>query len=378
MSRTIESICKDVPTNKSLRMPAEWENHQCCLILFPHSAATFRLDKAQSQVLQVAHAIAKEGEETVYLLVKDEQQYEQLQVEPIVQASEGSIRVHLCPSDDTWVRDTGPTCVWSSAQELLGLDWDFNAYGGPDDGCYWPCEEDKKVASKVCKELLRIPSIPISLVLEGGSIHTDGEGTLLVTKECLLNPNRNPSLSQDVIEGVLKKSLGVEVVIWLPHGVDADDDTNGHVDNFCCFSKPGQVVLAWTDDKINDKPNYERCREALEVLTSAKDAKGRNFEVCKLELPPPIVYSSEEVQSLSMSGDFVSRREGEKMAASYINFYIANKAIITPQFGTDEADAKAIQTLQGLFPDRTVVGVQSKEILMGGGNIHCITQQIPG
>eukprot|EP00934_Nitzschia_sp_Nitz4_P001982 Nitzschia sp. Nitz4//scaffold15_size197535//19916//21016//NITZ4_001553-RA/size197535-processed-gene-0.4-mRNA-1//1//CDS//3329537640//1982//frame0 len=359
-------------------MPAEWEPHQACLILFPHSAETFRLEKAQSQVLGVAKAIAIQGNETVYLLVKDEEKKKQVE-SLLAQETEdvSNIKVHICPSDDTWVRDTGPTCVIQDNQTMLGLDWDFNAYGGPDEGCYWPCELDRKVAKTVCSTIFDMPTHPVSLVLEGGSIHTDGEGTLMVTEECLLNPNRNPHLTKESIEQVLKKTLGVEVVIWLPEGLYADEDTNGHVDNFCCFSEPGHVVLAWTDDETNNPDNYKRCRKAEEILIQTPDAQGRILQVHHLVLPPPLKYTAEEVTSLSSGGDFVERTADEPMAASYVNFYIANKSVVVPQFGVQPADQDAVDVLAKLFPTRTVVGVPSREVLIGGGNIHCITQQIP-
>lgn len=133
------------------------------------------------------------------------------------------------------------------------------------------------------------------LCFEGGSLHTDGEGTLLVTEECLLNPNRNPQLSKDTIESILKTCLGVSKVIWLPDGLDADEDTNGHVDNFCCFVKPGHVVLAWTDDKENDEENYKRCRTAEAIFSSTTDAKDRKIIVHKLGLPPPLVSKMDKI-----------------------------------------------------------------------------------
>lgn len=329
-------------------------------------------------MLNVAKAIASQGDETVYLLVKDE-----ITIQTHFQGwDESRIRLHVCPSDDTWVRDTGPTCcLWNQENEekLVGIDWDFNAYGGPEEGCYWPCDLDRKVASRVCQEIFQIPHFSIPIVLEGGSIHTDGEGTLLVTEECLLNPNRNPSMTRGVMEGVLKKSLGVQIVIWLPEGLDADEDTNGHVDNFCCFTEPGHVVLAWTDDEQNDVENYQRCRTALKVLLSTNDAKGRSLQVHKLPLPsPPLRYSKKEAESFQgPDPQIVTRQEDEKMAASYVNFYIANQAVVVPQFDVPSTDRQAIATLQERFPTRRVVGVPSREILIGGGNIHCITQQIP-
>ena len=382
---SVQRLCQNLPhdvANKepsSFMMPAEWTSHQACLILFPHNAQTYRLGPAQKQVLNVAKAIANQGNETVHLLVKDAATIET----HFLNWDEPRIQLHICPSDDTWVRDTGPTCcLWkqggNATPVVVGVDWDFNAYGGPEEGCYWPCDLDRKIAARVCREIVQIPSFSVPMVLEGGSIHTDGEGTLLVTKECLLNPNRNPSLSQEIIDGVLKQSLGVQVVIWLPLGLDADDDTNGHVDNFCCFTEPGHVVLAWTDDETNDLGNYQRCRSALEVLSSIGDAKGRSIQVHKLPVPsPPLRYTKEEAESLKGPDPaVVARQPGEKMAASYVNFYIANDAVVVPQFDVP-TDAQAIAILQERFPSRAVVGVSSREILLGGGNIHCITQQIP-
>ena len=295
------------------------------------------------------------------------------------------------------------------------MDWDFNAYGGPEEGCYWPCSDDQKIASLVCslntamnpilsstsasndtsttslsKSLSIHSSLPLPIILEGGSFHTDGEGTLLTTCECLLHSNRNPHLSQDQIETVLKASLGVGKVLWLPYGLDFDNDTNGHVDNFCCFVKPGHVILAWTDCQTegnNKLDNYQRCRTALEYLQSVTDAQGRKLSITKLYLPNHTLrYTKEEAMSIGPNTtpeDFI-RHPGEAMAASYINFYIANKAILVPQFASSDADQdlvdsdrKALETLRPLFPDRKVVGVPSREILLGGGNIHCQTQQVP-
>ena len=251
-------------------------------------------------VLQVAIAISNKGREDVYLLCQNDQLASQVRQHLENNNNNNSstahhtIHVDICPSNDTWVRDTGPTFCWeTTTNELVGLDWNFNAYGGPEEGCYWPCTLDCKVATRICEIISSSPirSCRIPIILEGGSIHTDGEGTLLTTEECLLNPNRNPQLDKKEIEKILKKALGVQTIIWLPHGLDADDDTNGHVDNFCCFVRPGHVVLAWTDDETNDPENYTRCRAAQSVLSSCRDAKGRTIQVHKLLLPPPIVSS---------------------------------------------------------------------------------------
>jgi agmatine deiminase len=377
-NNALDGICRELSREDSLLMPAEWNAHQACVVLFPHNPQTFRLGPVRNEVLNVAKAIAGQGEETVILLVKDQDTLK----EHFQDWKEPNIEVSVCPSDDTWVRDTGPTCCYWEKEcgpsTLVGIDWGFNAWGGPDGGTYWPCDNDQMVATRVCRDILRLPCFSIPIIMEGGSFHTDGEGTLLVTAECLLNSNRNPHLNQDEITQVLRRILGVQLVIWLPVGLDADEDTNGHVDNFCCFVAPGHVVLAWTDDEENEAENYRRCRSALQVLSNTKDAHGRDLQVHKIPIPaPPLVYTEEEALSLrGPDSAVVTRQPGEKMAGSYVNFYISNKAVVVPQFGVP-TDALAIQVLERLFPSRKIVGVRSREILLGGGNIHCITQQIP-
>ena len=391
-------------------MPAEWTDHQACLILYPHNPSTFRLEAARRQVEQVAIAIAVQGEEPVILYCLDEATRDDLQ-KRLLQVKEGqatphqNLQLRICHSNDTWARDTAPTFVveqninsnsnsntdqnpsfaqqqqqQQQQQRLIGLNWQFNAYGGPHDGCYWPCDLDCQIAPTICQQL-HVPCESLDFILEGGSIHTDGQGTILTTRECLLHQNRNPQLSSQEIETKVLRALGATHMIWLPQGLAFDEDTNGHIDNFCCFVQPGQVVLAWTDDDVHDGENYLRCREALTVLQSERDAQGRSIRVHKLYLPRPIRYTQEEASSLapmSFGGETIAHRSpGERMAASYVNFYIANQAVIVPQFGDDLFDAKAIETLSTLFPTRKVVGVPSKEILIGGGNIHCITQQVP-
>jgi len=222
----------------------------------------------------------------------------------------------------------------------------------------------------------KVPRFPHSMILEGGSIHVDGEGTCLTTEECLLNKNRNPHLTKAEIEDELKAYLGVKKVIWLPHGLFGDDDTNGHIDNMCCFVKPGVVLLSWTDD-VSD-PQYERSLEAVSVLSNATDAKGRKLEIIKLHVPGPLYMTDEEASGLIQDGEAKPRPPGTRLAASYLNFYIANGGIITPQFGDQKWDDEAVRVLSLAFPDYEVVRVDgAREIALGGGNIHCITQQQP-
>ena len=211
------------------------------------------------------------------------------------------------------------------------------------------------------------------LILEGGSIHVDGQGTCLTTEECLLNPNRNPHLSRAKVEEALRRFLGVSTIIWLGRGVYADE-TDGHIDNLACFTSPGHVALTWTDDR--EDPQYEISRDALQRLRRARDARGRALEVHRIHQPAPMTLSAAEAAGLDPQPGTKIRVAGDRLAASYINFYIANRAVVMPLYDPLR-DASARRSLARLFPTRRIVGVPAREILLGGGNIHCITQQVP-
>ena len=282
-----------------------------------------------------------------------------------------AIRVVEMSSDDAWMRDVGPTFVVNDRGEVRGVDWMFNAWGGISGGLYFPWDQDDLVARKVLEieggDRYRAP-----LVMEGGAIHVDGEGTLITTEQCLLNPNRNPQLDKGQLEILLHEYLGITSVIWLGKGV-VDDETNGHVDNLCCFARPGEVVLTWTDNKRD--PQYHVSQDAYERLMSARDAQGRRLKVHKLQQPGPLKRTREETLDID-TVDGGGRRAGERLAGSYVNFYIGNSTIVMPLLDPRH-DRQAIRTLARIFPERRVIGVQAREILLGGGNIHCITQQVP-
>jgi len=242
-------------------------------------------------------------------------------------------------------------------------------------GIYDDWSLDSDIAKKIV-EIERIPRFSHKMVLEGGSIHVDGEGTCITTEECLLNTNRNPNMTKIEIENELKDFLGVTKVIWIPRGLYGDEDTNGHVDNLCCFIKPGVILLSWTDDEKD--PQYERSVEALSVLTQSVDAKGRHLEVVKIHVPGPLYMTQEEADGVLSTGHAVAREPGTRLAASYVNFYVANGGVVAPAFGDDRWDKEAYAVLQKAFPDHEVVMVEgAREIVLGGGNVHCITQQQP-
>jgi agmatine deiminase len=210
-------------------------------------------------------------------------------------------------------------------------------------------------------------------VLEGGSVHVDGEGTVLTTEECLLNPNRNPGLSKEQIERALLDYLGAEKVIWLGRGV-FNDETDGHVDNLACFARPGVVLLTWSEDESD--PQGAISADALRRLEAATDGRGRPFEVVLLPSPGPLLSSAEEAAGVEHAAGTQPRRGGDRLAASYANFYIANSRVLMPLLD-ERHDDEAAAVLRGCFPEREVIGIPAREILLGGGNIHCITQQVP-
>lgn len=358
-------------------MPAEWEPHSQCWMGWPERPDNWRDDAlhAQRVFAKVATAISKFEPVTVCASAA--------QWENARSQLPENIRVIEMSMNDSWFRDTGPTIVVNKssassvaqARKVAGIDWNFNSWGGVDDGCYRDWSLDLQVARKILSTE-RLPRFPHSMVLEGGSIHVDGEGTCLTTEECLLNKNRNPHLTKGQIENELKAYLGVMKIIWLPCGLFGDDDTNGHIDNMCCFSKPGVVLLSWTDDKTD--PQYERSVEALTILSDATDARGRKLQIIKLHVPGPLYMTEEEAAGLNQDGEAKPRLAGTRLAASYVNFYIANGGIITPQFGDKKWDGEAVRVLSQAFPKYEVVGIErAREIVLGGGNIHCITQQQP-
>ncbi len=349
-------------------MPGEFETHSRCWMLWPERKDNWRLDAVPAQKAFLAVANAVSLFEPVFMGVS-KKEFENaakfLSLNP-------NITLVEMESDDAWMRDVGPTFLKNHLGEVRGIDWGFNAWGGLSGGLYFPWNKDEKIARSVM-ESSHVSGYKAPIILEGGAIHSDGEGTLLTTEQCLLNPNRNPSLSKEMIESILKQYLGVTAVIWLGQGVVADE-TDGHVDNICCFSKPGEVLLHWTDDPLD--PQHEISQDALKRLSKARDAKGRPIIVYKLHQPGPLYMSEQESKSIVKISHGMRREKGSRLAASYVNFYIANNGIIMPVFDDPHDDA-AVALVKSVFPERKIIPVKAREILLGGGNIHCITQQQP-
>jgi agmatine deiminase len=362
MARTLKST----PAKDGFRMPAEFERHDGCWMLWPERTDNWRdgAKPAQATFAAVAAAIAQSESVTVGVSAA--------QFQNARARLPAAVRVVEVSANDAWVRDTGPTIVVDPRGRRRGIDWQFNAWGGLDSGLYFPWDLDDQVAAKIL-EIEKLPRYRAPLVLEGGSVHVDGQGTCLVTEECLLNRNRNPGLSRQEIEHKLCQYLGVSVVIWLGRGV-FKDETDGHIDELACFTSPGHVVLTWTDNKRD--PQYDISRDALARLRLARDARGRKLEVHKIHQPGPLYMTAAEAAGIDVRSGSFPRRAGDRLPASYVNFYIANRLVVMPLYDK-RRDAAAARTLARLFPTRRVIGVPTREILLGGGNIHCITQQVP-
>ena len=300
----------------------------------------------------VARSIA--GAEKVKLLVRE------TDFEEASQLCGPTVTLVKFELSDSWTRDSGPSFVLNKLHELAGVDWYFNAYGS------LPLQEDGSPVSDpefaddqtLAKRILyneKISRLVAPLVLEGGSIHVDGSGTLLTTEQCLLS--RNSGKARLEIEGLLSEFLGISKTIWLGEGLQ-DDETNGHVDNIACFVKE-RVVLALNCEDSHD-PNYETLKDNLLRLRLATDAQGRSLEVFTINQPPATF-----------------RRNGDRLSQSYINFYLANGALICPAFGYLTEDEAALEQLKCLFSNRRVIQVPISNLIHGGGGIHCITQQQP-
>ncbi len=359
-------ITGSTPKKDGYRMPAEFEPQQGVWMLWPERPDNWRNGgkPAQSAFVEVAKAIARFEPVTMCVSASQFQNARARLPE--------NIRVVEMASDDSWIRDCGPTFVIDGKGGIRGVDWEFNAWGGLVDGLYFPWDKDDQVARKVC-ELENIDSYRTEgFVLEGGSIHVDGEGTVLTTEMCLLSEGRNPDMSREEIENMLKEYLGCEKVLWIKDGIDPNE-TNGHIDDVACFTAPGEVACIWTDDESH--PFYKEARDAYAQLSQATDAKGRKLKIHKLCLTKKPCYL-EGAEAIDYQEGTLPRENGEVSIASYMNFLIVNGAVILPQYG-DENDALAVSQVKEMFPHREVVGVMTREVAFGDGNIHCITQQQP-
>ncbi|MEV7507219.1 agmatine deiminase family protein [Streptomyces sp. NPDC091201] len=329
------------------RMPAEWSPHEGCLMAWPTRVDLWGsvLADVKEEYAAVARAIAE--------------------FEPVTMVAppghgadarahcgdEEAITVVELPLDDSWFRDSAPLFVLDGAGNRAGVDFRFNAWGRK----HHPFDSDDRI-SGLLLDHLGIDRIASGMILEGGAVTVDGEGTLITTEQCLLHPNRNPGMSRDEIEAELKARLGVTKVVWLPYGGLLDTETDGHVDGVCAFAAPGTVVVSLPDDP--DHPDHARMRANRAVLEATTDARGRRLEI--IDVPQTA---------------FTDVADGT-IEVSYLNYYIANGGVVVPVAGLPQDEA-ALAVIASAHPGRKVVGVRALAIAFGGGGVHCITQQIP-
>ena len=340
----------------TFRFPAEFEPHAATWIAWPHHEPDWpgKLEPipwVYAEIVRVLHE-----HERVEILCHDEEVKESALTNLAAHGVRANYRLHVVPNDRVWLRDSAPTGVLDEDGSLVLMNWRFNAWAK-----YENFERDARVGEAVQRITgsrriePRRPDNSERIVLEGGAIDTDGEGTLLVTEECLLSPiqARNPGLSREDYERVFRESLGIRQTIWLGEGC-VGDDTHGHVDDIARFTAPGVIVLAYEADPADDE-NHRRSIDNYERLELVA---GRSLRIVKLPFPRPVVMN------------------GERLPASYANFYIANGAVIVPTFN-DRNDRVALNTLADLFPDRHVVGIHAVDLVWGLGTLHCLTQQQP-
>ncbi len=361
----MSKILNSTPQADGFRMPGEHEPQEQVWMAWPVRKDNWRNDAlpAQREFINVATSIAHS---TPVTFIVGAEHYQQAR-----QAIPEHIRVIEIPSNDSWMRDIGATYVINDQGERRANNWQFNAWGGTLDGLYDDWQLDNEVANKMAA-VTEDDIYDAPFILEGGSIHVDSEGTLFTTEECLLHPSRNPDLGKVQIEALLKDYLNVDTIIWLKAGL-YNDETNGHVDNIMHVVRPGVVALTYCDDEHD--PQYAISQAAYQTLSQSKDAKGRTLEIIKLPMPGPLFVSEQEAQNLNTS-QFMERQAGERLAASYANFLVTNQTVILPMLD-ERTDDQAKAILQKAFPQHQIIGVSTRNILLGGGNIHCITQQVP-
>ena len=339
------------PIDSNYRMPAEWANHDCCWMQWPTDVtgeyseidtwSHFDLDKARFAWANVANNISK-FEKLIMLVHPDN-------ISGAKNLLNSKIDILPLEINDAWARDSGAIFLLNNEGKLGGVDSDFNC---------WGYKINYELDDKVAKFMIENESAQYfknNMVLEGGSIHVDGEGTLITTEQCLLNKNRNPNLTKEDIEKNLRDYFGVKKVIWLKHGTD--EGTDGHIDNVACFVGPGVVSAMTCRDKSDTY--YHILNENLEILKTSTDHKGHRLEVLEIEM------------------SYKRLIPGSDEPCSYINYYIANNGIIFPIYNDNKADENAVKIIKSAFPDRKIICIDGHDIHLGGGNVHCITQQQP-
>ncbi|MFF8606706.1 agmatine deiminase family protein [Streptomyces sp. NPDC015346] len=334
-------------TQTVFHAPAEWEAHSGCVMAWPWDRTVGwggLLTDVQAEIAAIAKAIAR--------------------FEPVLMVAEpghaaaaraqcgSAVTVIEYPINDCWTRDTGPIFAVDAAKtRKIGLDFRFNGWGEK-----YPYDKDDLLPVGVCDHL-GVQREPVGMVLEGGAVITDGQGTLITTEECLLNPNRNPHMTREQIETTLKESYGATKVVWLPYGLAYDDITNGHVDLCAAYLGPARLLIHTQPDTAN--PNHARMAANKAVLQGSTDAQGRPFQLVELHQQPHFTLNGLNVRTFS-----------------YTNYYETRGSVVVPTANHAD-DTAALALFRTLFPGREVVGIPTRTLAWGGGGVHCVTQHIP-
>jgi agmatine deiminase len=341
----------DTPRNRGFLMPAEWEPHDAVWIAWPHNPVTFpdipAVEQAYFELIYQLHT-----SERVEVFVPTAVIHRKVRAHLREMGADlEKIVLHTNDYSDVWIRDYGPTFVLNRALgEAAMVRWDFNAWGNK----YEDQIRDGRIPH-IMNRWMDLPVYEPGIILEGGSIDVNGRGTVLTTRACLLNPNRNPHLTADDLEEKLREYLGVEHVIWLNEGI-IGDDTDGHIDDIARFVNPTTVVCAYEADVAD--ANHSALHDNYEILRQSSDQDGKPLNVVKLPMPAKV------------------EADDERYPASYTNFYIGNTVVIVPVFN-DPHDTEALEILEGIFPDRKVIGINARAMVEGYGTFHCASQQQP-
>lgn len=357
----LKIITDKTPRELGFHFPAEFERQESIWLSWPHNVnswpdgngGTTEINKMLPDYAKFVAEIAKH--QMVNIQVNNHamniKAWSYIQATDLPRDKYNNIWIGIHPTNDAWCRDHGPSFVINRTTGKKAIvDWEFNAWGGK-----YSYDLDNQVPSHIA-QVLNLPVFKPGIVLEGGSVDFNGTGTVLTTKECLLNPNRNPHLSQDQIERYLIDYFGVRNIVWLNRGIGGDD-TNGHIDDLARFVNPTTVITMYSEDRRTR--DYKILEENIKLLEQAKLENGKSIKIVPIPLPRKIVYKEQQVP------------------ASYANFLITNNIVIVPIFNDEKNDRFAVDVISDFFPERKVIGLNSRNIIWGLGSFHCLSQQEP-
>jgi agmatine deiminase len=348
-----------IPFDDGYRMPAEWLPHSGTLMIWPHNRRTWpgrRLDAVEAVYKNIIKTLLK-YEPVLLLAANPEIEKRASTVIGNLKEFPNELRILQNPVNDLWARDSGPIFIKNEQKKIVRLtNWEFNSWGGK----YPPWSDDNRIPECI-SNTFEIGRYSPGKILEGGSIETNGDGLFLTTESVLLNSNRNPELSREEIEKMLKHYLGAEKIIWLKQGLKGDD-TDGHIDDLARFVNKNTIVTALTEDHSN--PNHDALYENLNILLNSTDLSGNPLNVITMPLPDTKIFDS------TVDGS-------DHVPSSYANFYLANGAVLLPLYNS-VTDQQALDIFSTLFPDRKIEGISCNDLVWGQGSIHCITQQLYG